>query len=450
MEVTVRKCGINGEGIAFADRKPVFLPGAFPGDTAICRIKEDNESYIRAQLVKIISPSPCRRKSPCPIAKECGGCALMELKYEEQLRIKRQLLAEALWKYGHVKEDFIRDIRPSRQETGWRSALKLPVSEADGKLQAGMYKTGTNHFVPVDTCIAHDEKLEAVRKTVMAVLREEKVYAYDGKHGLRYLIMRRIDGQISIALITGNDDLRQSLIEKLSVLPEVVSITQSVNTRKKTAELFGSQLRVLYGSDTLAVHFMGFEIQLSPQSFFQLNLEQAALLYETAVSKIDPCGVLAEVYCGVGLMSILAKDRARKVFGIEVVPQAIENANENARRNRVPNCTFINADAAAGLRELLKEREVDALLADPPRSGMDQAMLDAILSSSISKIVYVSCNPSTLGKNISVLKKEYEVRTVIPFDLFPNTPHCEAVAVLTRRGTSDRVIHRKKRKKEKR
>ena len=449
MKFTVIKAGINGEGIAYLDQKPVFIPGAFPGETVEAEIKDEQERYLRASLRRILVPSKARRTSPCPLSAECGGCALMELSYPAQLEVKRNLLKEALWKYGHVKEDLIRDIHPSPETLHYRSALKLPVQESEGLTVTGMYKTGTNRFVPIDQCPAHDEVLENVRRTILAILHEEQIPAYDRGHGLRYLIMRRIDETISVALITGNDTLPESLIEKISALREVRSITQSINTARNANEFFGSKPRVLFGEAAIPVHFLGYKIYLSPESFFQLNIAQAEQLYTTAVSKIDPCDVLVEAYCGVGVMSILARDKARKVFGIEYVPEAIENARRNAEVNRVPNTTFFAADAAEGLRQILAEREVNTLLCDPPRAGLDEAMIETILSSSIAKIVYVSCNPATLGKNIKDLKKEYDVRTVIPFDMFPNTPHCESVTVLTRRGTSDRVVVKHRRQKQK-
>ncbi len=450
MKLEIVKIGINGEGIGYQNRKPVFVPGVFPGECADVEITDEQETYLRARVKRVLKQSPARRPSPCPYSSSCGGCSLIELDYSEQLKLKTELLAEALWKYGHVRSTFIRDIRPSAEEFGYRSALKLPVQNSGGVAVTGMYKTGTNHFTAVGTCLLHDETLEALRKTVLAVMHEEHIPAYENGHGVRYLIMRRIDPAVSIALITGNDTLPASFISKLAVLPGVSSIVQSVNTAKNTAGFFGSASRVLYGDDTVTVPFCGFRIRLSAESFFQLNLSQAEELYKTAVSKIDPCNVLAECYCGVGVMSILAKDKARKVFGFEAVPQAIENAKQNALENRVPNTVFRCADAAEGLRDLLKERDVDCLLTDPPRSGMDDAMIETIRNSSIRKIVYVSCNPSTLGKNIRALKAEYEVRTVIPFDMFPNTPHVESVTVLTRRGTSDRTVSARRAGKKRR
>ena len=448
MELKIVKPGINGEGIALLQKKPVFIPGVIPGETAAVRITDETERYAHGRCIRITQASRDRRNPVCPWVRECGGCALQHVSYPRQLAWKQELLQEALWKYGHVRASFVRPIHPSQQEFGYRSALKLPVQEVNGQAVTGMYQPGTNHFTPVESCAVHDPKLEAVRKTVLAILHEEHFPAYQDGHGLRYLVMRRIDSCISIALITGKDVLSETMVQKLSLLPEVVSIVQSVNTAKKITRLFGSRLKVLYGEPAVTVSFASLNVTLTPESFFQLNLAQAEALYRTAVSKIDPCNVLVEAYCGVGVMSLMARDLARKVYGIEEVPGAIECAKRNAAMNRVPNTTFLCDDAAGGLKKLLNEREVDTLLCDPPRAGLDQAMLDVILASSIKKIVYVSCNPATLGKNIAALKQAYEVRTVIPFDLFPNTPHVESVTVLTRRGTSDRTVRKRRRKQQ--
>ena len=196
----------------------------------------------------------------------------------------------------------------------------------------------------------------------------------------------------------------------------------------------------------MTVHLKDIDLQLSPDSFFQLNKPQAERLYELAIQKIDPCDSLVEAYCGVGAMSIMAADKAKSVIGIESVEAAVNNAEANALLNHVDDhVRFLCKDASEGMQYVLSRKNVDVLLADPPRSGMDEAMINTILSSSIRKIVYISCNPATLGKNIKDLKKEYDVRTVIPFDMFPGTPHIESITVLERRGMKMPRVEKKKR-----
>jgi 23S rRNA (uracil-5-)-methyltransferase RumA len=182
----------------------------------------------------------------------------------------------------------------------------------------------------------------------------------------------------------------------------------------------------------MQISFGNILLNLAPQSFFQLNVSQALQLYQTAVGKIDPCKVMVEAYCGIGAMSLMAADKAEKIYGIEVVPDAIANAKDNAALNHISNCEFICRDAAEGLREIAAKENVDILLADPPRSGMDDAMLDAILAAKPKKIIYISCNPATLAKNLKDLKHDYHVVTIIPFDMFPQTPQIESITVLER------------------
>ncbi|MCR5229778.1 MAG: 23S rRNA (uracil(1939)-C(5))-methyltransferase RlmD [Solobacterium sp.] len=428
------KMGINGEGIGYLNGKPVFCMSVLPGETAEVTVTEENDRYIRAEKNKIISFSEDRIRSCCPYDRKCGGCSLITMKYEAQLVWKKKLLEEALWKYGHVSRKLIRNMHESPRQTAYRTACKLPVSEYGGKLVTGMYQPGTNHFAAIDSCPMHTEELEEVRKQVLEILNRYGLKSFRNGYGIRYLVLRGIRGHFQCALITGRDRLPEGLGESIGKIAGMESVVQSVNTRKKGAGIFGTDPKVLYGSEGITAEVHGISLMLSADSFFQLNVEQAEKLYEMAVSKIDPCNTVAEAYCGVGAMSLLARDKARHVVGIESVGSAVANAGANASANRVPNARFICADAAEGLKKVCSEYQVDTLLADPPRSGMDDAMIEAVLNSEIHKIIYVSCNPATLGKNIKALKQEFDVRTVIPYDMFPNTPLIEAVAVLERRG----------------
>ncbi len=428
------KMGINGEGIGYLNGKPVFCMSVLPTETAEVSVTEENERYIKAEKKKIISFSKDRVRSICPYERKCGGCSLITMNYEAQLEWKKKLLEEALWKYGHVSRKLIRGMHPSPLQSAYRSACKLPVSEYNGKLVTGMYQPGTNHFITVDSCPMHTAELENVRMQVLDILNRFGMKSYQNGYGIRYLVLRGIQNHFQCALITGKDNLPEELCKAIGQISGMESVVQSVNTRKKGTGIFGSTSKVLYGNDGIQIKMHGIDLKLSAESFFQLNVEQAEKLYEIAVSKIDPCNTVAEAYCGVGAMSLMAKDKARHIVGIESVSQAVVNAQYNASLNRVPNVRFICDDAAGGLKKTCMEYQVDTLLADPPRSGMDDAMIETILESEIHKIIYVSCNPATLGKNIRYLKKEFDVRTVIPYDMFPDTPLIEAVAVLERRG----------------
>ena len=440
------KTGINGEGIAYKDKKPVFIEGFFPGEEAEVTITAEHETYCYGTAEKLLHESSERRKPECEFQEKCGGCPLMPLKYGAQLKYKKRLLEESLYKYGNVRREFIRDVRTAEKITGYRNQCKLPVGTADGRPVTGMYKVRSNHFVEIGSCPIHEPLIESTRKQVLKLAAKHRIGAYDQKEGkgLRYLIIRVMDEQVQCVLVTGRDALPQAFIDDVMKVRHMCSLFQSVNTQKNSPEIFGSKLKKLAGADTVSAAVCGIKLQLSPQSFFQLNTKAAEGLYELAVSKIDACDVLAEAYCGIGAMSLLAAKKAKRVYGIESVSDAVINAAQNAAANGIGNCEFICADAAEGLRQLASEEKIDTLLLDPPRSGLDDNMVRTILKVLPSKIIYVSCNPATLAKNLKELKKEYRLVTVIPYDMFPNTPHIESVSVLIRSGFSDVKRRRKK------
>ncbi|NCB33889.1 MAG: 23S rRNA (uracil(1939)-C(5))-methyltransferase RlmD, partial [Erysipelotrichia bacterium] len=292
-----------------------------------------------------------------------------------------------------------------------------------------------NHFVPVSHFVTHTPELEAVRLQVMDILKKHHFHPYDPKsrRGLRTLVLRVIDHQVQCTLVTGRETISQETLEALMAIEGMRTVAQSLNTEKKNPRIFGST-RVLAGEPSIELHLSGLKLYLSPESFFQLNLAQAEALYQMAAAKIDPCRTLVEAYCGIGTMSLLSAGKAEEIIGMESVKDAVRNAARSAEANGITNVHFIAEDAGTGLANIVRDQSVDTLLADPPRTGMDEHMIDVIMSSNIHRIVYVSCDPATLGKNISLLKKAYDVRTVIPYDMFPNTPHVESLTVLERRG----------------
>lgn len=433
MELNIVKTGINGEGIGYQNRTPIFVDGALPEETVLIEVIENHRNYKKGKLIKLLKKSSKRRLPSCKNIKICDACPYMILDYYEQLHQKKIYLEEALYKYGNVRRDFIRPIQKSDDIVGYRSECKLPVQESDGKLVTGMYQKGSNSFKPIHTCIVHDYKMEYLKKMTLKALNNAHMHAYNEKtkEGIRFLVLRTLNEKSQITFVTGkNTKIPKDVLQTLKDLEGVCSITQSINTNKETIGIFGSPCQTLIGSDTLPVNFHDLEIELSPESFFQLNAKQAFRMYDYAISKVDECETLVEAYCGIGLMSMLAHKKAKHIIGIESIPSAVKNANHIARKNNIANCQFLCMDASEGLYRVASRNHIDTLLVDPPRSGMDDAMLEAIEKTSPKKIIYISCNPSTLGKNLKVLKHQYHVVTVTPFDLFPQTPHCESVTVL--------------------
>ncbi|MEE8807195.1 MAG: 23S rRNA (uracil(1939)-C(5))-methyltransferase RlmD, partial [Lactimicrobium sp.] len=446
-QIRIVKTGINGEGIGYEHHKPVFVKGALIDETVQYEADHEDARYTIGHCVRVLEKSPHRIEPACSVASKCGGCALLTMDYQEQCIQKKALLTEALWKYAGIKDTAVRDMHGSEKIIGYRNQARMPLAMVQGKLMAGFYQTGSNHFVPVDHCVIQDPILEEVRSQVLVILNKYHQKAYDpsSRTGLRYLILRTLQEKTQISIITGQNKLPAEMVKEILAVPHVSSLYQSVNTARTGVDFFGTSPVLLGGDKNLKAEMNGLQLQLSPRSFFQLNTEQAEKMYAMAVSKVDPCKTLVEAYCGVGAMSLLASTKAEKVIGIESIEEAIINAGANAAANHIDNCEFICGDAAETLHQILQETSVDTLLADPPRAGMDDAMIRTILSSSIRKIVYVSCNPATLAKNLKELKKEYQILTIIPFDMFPNTPHVESITVLMRNGVSTgRRNHRKR------
>lgn len=427
------KMGINGEGIGYIDKLPVFCDDVLPQEVAIIKIQKQTDTYAKAKLVKRLKDHPDRIRPRCKYQQTCGGCPIMTLKYPTQLQYKMEILQQTLLKYGNVKAHFIRPMKASEKTFFYRNECKFPFGSEKGKLVMGMYQTGTNHLVPIKECVIQDEQLEKTRIQILKILQEDGYQAYQNKtkSGLRYLVLRTLQGKTHGALVTGKDTIQPNTISKIMEITGMESLSQSINTKQNTPLIFG-KTTLLAGTPHIQLTIGNLTLNLAITSFFQMNLEQATSMYNMVVSKIDPCDTLVEAYCGIGTMSLLAHQKAKQIFGIELIESAVKNANENANQNGIHNAKFICDDAANGLQKILVRQPVDTLLVDPSRTGLDDRMIQTILTSQIKKIIYVSCNPSTLAKNLKQLKRQYQVKTIIPFDLFPQTPHIETITVLER------------------
>lgn len=434
MKLEIKKMGINGEGIAYDHKKPVFIPGCFPGEVVEVDQIQKHGSYGKAEVSYITQKADFRRKSPAPTEEKLGH-PFYAIDYAKQGEFKLDLLKEALWKYAHVKSQWIRKINLAPNEFSYRNQCKLPIQDRNGELVCGLFKPNSNHFQVVHNFLSHDPQLEKIRKKVLFILNQNHYPAYDAqkKKGLRYLILRSIEGKTQVTLVTGTESLDSTLIQKLQSIEGLTSLYQSQNAQKQGTNFFGKKTKLLFGEDGLTIPFSSIQLHLSPEAFFQLNTKQAKSLYEYAISKVDPCETLVEAYCGIGAMSLLASSKANHVIGIELNPQAIEDAKKNATLNQIENVEFQCKDACDGLYQIAKKQSIDCLLVDPPRSGLDDAMLEAMLKIPMERIIYISCNPATLAKNLFVLKQVYEVTTIQAFDLFPQTPHVESVVLLTRK-----------------
>ncbi len=429
----IKKAGINGEGIGFYQRKPVFVDGCFPGEKVSC-ILFDEGRHMRGRLKKIIRRSKHRIEPVCPLQRICGSCTLMAVDHPEQLRIKKQLLEGALLKYMRRPID-VEEIVPSAKTIHYRNKCSLPLIEHNGVIVNALYRQGSNHPVLMDDCPIHEEGVEDIRKQILEVLNRHgcRVYVHRERKGLRQLMVRGMNGRYQAVIVSGNDTLSEELISDLKKIDGLCSLFQGINTRKDPVRMIPDRLKRIFGKERIDITVNGRRLKLSPQAFFQLNHGQAERIYEDA-AKLLPAGCerVVEAYCGIGAISLCLADKVKELIGIEIVEEAIRDARENAKENGYDDLRFICDDAAKGLRTILKEGRVDALIVDPPRTGLDDSLLETLLKSRIKTIIYISCNPSTLAKDLSVLSGRYEIESIRGYDMFPNTPLVETVVKLSR------------------
>ncbi|MCF0108663.1 MAG: 23S rRNA (uracil(1939)-C(5))-methyltransferase RlmD [Erysipelotrichaceae bacterium] len=434
MKLEIIKMGINGEGIGYDHKTPVFVPKAYPTEIVDVNIIEDKGKYKRAELVKILKEAEFRVEPKCDHQDKCGGCALMNMRYIRQLQYKKENLQQTLLKYAGIPFRMVDQVIANEDHLYYRNSFKLPVKYVNGALTTCMYEEGTNHVMPIRKCMVHEKGLEAMRKQILEVLNKHGVHAYNEKlqKGLRYLVVRTFDGKYQCTLVSGKDRYHDSLINDLMAIPDLKSLVQNVNTNTKSNEIFSSEFHYLGGTRKLPLKLGDLKMEVSPASFFQMNTKQAYRMYQYAADLIDDAHVLVEAYCGIGTISLMCKDKAEKIIGIELNKDAVKNANENAYLNHVDDkVKFLVGDAGKVMERVFREQHVDALIVDPPRTGLDDKMISLLLDNPVRQLVYISCNAATLAKNLKQLGEVYEVKSIQPFDMFSQTPLVETVVLLT-------------------
>ena len=425
--------GINGEGIGYDHGVPVFIPGALMHETVDVKITQEKEKYKTAKLIRVIRKSKDRVEPECRYCDSCRACTLMHLKYERQLNYKKQTLKQALKKYADI--DMPVSIIKNDNIYHYRNKFKLPFGMEKGKIVTGMYESERGRFVPIEDCIIHEEVLEKVRKQILEIMNKYNLKAYNERtrEGYRSLIMRTFNNKIALVFVVGDNTDLEPMLSDLTRIEEVSSIYYSVNTNKKYINALENDLVHVFGKNCLNARINDLKLVFTPKSFFQLNTRQAEVLYDEAVSLIDENDEeVLEAYCGVGVMSLMAARKAKHVTGVEIVPDAIDNAKKNARYNKIDNVDFVVGDSGSIMEEISKEKQLDCLIVDPPRTGLDEKMINSILNSNAKKLIYVSCNPSTLAKNLNVLKEYYNIESIRAIDVFSNTEHVESIVYLVR------------------
>lgn len=443
--LTIKRIGINGEGIGYYRRLAVFVPGALPKEEAVVRITEVNEKYARATLVRIKGDeSDARCKPLCPYYEKCGGCQLQHVKYQNQGELKKEIVKEAFDKYydGKLNEKLFKDTILQDNPYYYRNKVKLPVRYDGERLVTGLYALDTNKLVYIDECIVEKKDLREVVDRICKHLTKSQVIAFNPKSKdgvLRHIVARSstLTNEIQVTLILYKRDQRTiNIAKELIDIDNVVSVYISINNDLDAIENFGEELFKVAGNDTITEQLGDFKFELLPNAFFQLNLEQTHKLYAKVVelAKLKGYENVIDGYCGVGTIGLWLSKYAKEVRGIDNNKEAIVNAINNAKRNNVDNARFYSGSILQYLSKWEKEGFVpDVLVVDPPRTGMELKLLNYLQQNPVKKIIYVSCNPSTLAKNCNHLQKKYHILNIQPLDMFPNTANVECIVCLERR-----------------
>ena len=438
-ETVITDYTTEGQGVAHIEGCAVFVPNAVAGERVKVRVTLVRKTWAAGKITEILEKSPHRVIRACPVAKLCGGCTFWHMDYEEECRLKAERVKNCLNRIGGENLEEVPILAAPTCE-GYRNKAQYPVAWEKGKAYAGFFKEGTHEVVQMDRCRILPEETDRVKTIIMDYVNKNKVSVYDeATHRglLRHIYVRRgaVSGQILVCLVVNGDGLPKlpALIEALKAVPGFTTLVLSVNTRKGNAVL-GDKFVTLYGPGYIEDTLCGLNFRLSARSFYQVNHAQAQRLYETAIAMagITKNDLVLDLYCGVGTITLAMASAAGKVIGVEVVPQAIEDARDNARRNGIENAEFFCADAGAAALELeQKGIRPDIITVDPPRKGLNSDAIEAIDRMNPKRLVYISCDPATLARDTALLKERgFRLEKTIAADLFPRCSHVETVCLL--------------------
>lgn len=438
----IKRMGINGEGIGFFKKTLVFVPGALKGEDIFCQITAVKRNFAEARLLEVNKASKFRVEPACDIYEACGGCQIMHLRYDKQLDFKADLLRQALKKYQPAGfEEY--DIRPTLgmpEPRYYRGKLQFQTRSFKGKVQAGLYAEGSHRLVAIKECLVQDQTTQAIINQVADLLTKHHIPIYDERkiQGVRTVMVRRAreTGQVQLIFVTSRQVNLTGLIKELvAAFPAIVTVALN-HHKSKSSEIYGEKTEIIWGQESIRESVLGYEFDLSPRAFYQLNPEQTEVLYGEAVKALELDGSehLIDAYCGVGTIGFAFAGKVQSVRGMDIIPEAIEDAKKNAARLGFEN-TYYEAGKAEEIipKWYAQGYRADALVVDPPRTGLDDRLLETILKYQPAKMVYVSCNVSTLARDLVKLAKVYKVDYIQSVDMFPHTARTEAVVKLQRK-----------------
>ena len=439
-ETVITDYTAEGQGVARIDGCAVFVPNAIVGEKCLVRIEKVGKTWAAGKMTEILERSPHRVNRECPVAKLCGGCDFWHMDYEEECRLKADRVRQTLNRIGGENLEEI-PLLAAPTCHGYRNKAQYPVASQKNKVYAGFFKAGTHQVIANERCLILPEETDCVKAVVENYVNHYKVSAYDETTHtglLRHIYVRKgtVSRQILVCLVVNGRKLPkpEALIGKLKEIPGFTTLVLSVNTRQGNAVL-GDEFMTLYGPGCIEDTLCGLTFRLSPRSFYQVNHHQAQRLYEAAITQaqITKEDLVLDLYCGVGTITLCMAKAAGKVIGVEVIDQAVQDAKDNAKRNGIENAEFLCADAGKAALQLEEQGiRPDVVVVDPPRKGLNSDAIEALAKMSPRRIVYVSCDPATLARDVALLKERgYRLKNALAADLFPRCAHVESIVCLT-------------------
>ena len=444
LTLKIEDCGTDGEGIGKADGFTVFVKDAVIGDLVKVKIMKAKKNYGYGRLMEILEPSPYRTEPVCHVARQCGGCQLQALSYEQQLAFKEKKVRGHLERIGGFKNLPMEPIIGADEQFHYRNKAQFPVGKnKEGKIVTGFYAGRTHTIIDNRDCALGVPQNKEVLDRVISHMEKYNVQPYDevtGKGLVRHILVRYgfYTGELMVCLILNGKSIsmEEQLVESLKEIPGMTSISININ-RQRNNVILGEKLRLLWGKPYITDKIGDITYQISPLSFYQVNPRQTQKLYAKALEYADLHGeeTVWDLYCGIGTISLFLARQAKFVRGVEIIPAAIENARENARINHIENVEFFVGKAEEVLPEEYEKNGVyaDVIVVDPPRKGCDSRLLETMIKMQPKKIVYVSCDSATLARDLKYLCQEgYEIKKVCPVDQFCQGVHVETVVLMSK------------------
>lgn len=442
--MTIDNMGYEGEGVGKIDNFTVFVAGAIVGEKVEIKIVKVSKNYAFGKLLEIIEKSPSRIEPVCSIYKNCGGCNLQHIDYESQLDFKTNRVIQVINRIGKLEEVKIHPTLGMESPYNYRNKVQLPANNKNGVVKIGFYAARSHDIINMETCYIQDTVADLVVKLTRQWIKEFNIECYNEENHqgiLRHIMIRKgiKTREVMVVLVINGKNLphKEEFIALISKkIKGLVSVIQNTNS-EKTNVILGPHCITLWGKDSITDYIGEFKFEISPLSFFQVNSIQTEKLYSKALEYANLNGgeVVLDAYCGTGTISLFLSKKAKKVYGIEIVPEAIENAKINAKENKVDNTEFIVGEAEIIIPKLIEDGvRADVVVVDPPRKGCDKTLLEAISKMGPKTIVYVSCDPGTLARDLGILDElGYKTLEIQPVDMFSQTAHVECVARIVKK-----------------